>query len=143
MCLPSTFEIQVYLQLFNLNSSKPFNPSFRKKDFNTDVLRERYNHAVIEILRFHGISIIDINKDFDKVWSIVRSIQKLRQKNKIPEWFKKSQREVFKEIWGSYKDKISPYISQRITEYEFEKSTIDNLGYKITKHPTCPHKPTQ
>jgi hypothetical protein len=143
MCLPSTFEIQVYLQLFNLNSSKPFNPSFRKKDCNMDVLLERYNQAVIEFLRFHEISTIDINKDFDKVWSMVRSIQKLRQKNKIPGWFKNSQREVIKEIWESYKDKISPNISQRITEYEFEKTTIDNLGYKIPNHPTCPHKPIQ
>jgi hypothetical protein len=143
MCLPSTFEIQVYLQLFNVNSSKPFNPSFRKKDFNTDALRENYDRTVIAFLQFYNISTMDINKSFDKVWSIVMSIQKLRQKNKIPGWFKKSQREVFKEIWGSYKDKISPYISQRITEYEFEKTTIDNLGYKIPNHPTSPHKPIQ
>jgi hypothetical protein len=139
MCLPSTFEIQVYLQLFNLNSSKPFNPSFRKKDWNMDALREKYNQAVIEFLRFHEISTIDINKDFDKVWSIVMSLQKLRQKNE----FEKSQIEVIKEIWESYKDKISPHISQRIAEYEFEKTTIDNLGYKIPNHPIHPHKPIQ
>ena len=126
MFQPSIHELKILKDLDELINSDQLNPNVHEKDQNIDELRKLYYLAIVQLLQKNGISTEGIDKEFDKVWSIILSVRRLREKNEI---IKPSPIKIILEKWELYKDKTRPYILGRVIYFDLAERMEESLQF--------------